>query len=492
MALKLIDPATGEKIGSTRLAREVLTEAIGNLDSKLVGQIKDTTDWRKHFQDVYAQVSKLEFFQEQNLLEIAARGLHEFSGHIANSRNKPISELLLEGWVGQERVQTFVIRGTAPVQSLSLEGFASFTSAAENWVENNLAEPGLINSYKFIDAHRRLPINTDLLLALGGLAEYAPTRNWLELGGTVAVIARDSKTKWLKMIQHARNTGGTLLVPVLRDRAVHISETPTEEVLAAAAGLDLQDHVAEISSWIAALSTSRTERIVLGQYAYAHGVNHILVQAVQDSIAEFLSKKLSKTKLALAWLGTPTDSTAVPASLLDAVHLRYRERSAATKLRDAILYLPLTKASFFDARFGERLALLDTSSKRQGSSYLLAKRTQRWRAYLAQSQGIKVSYVVAPPAKTKSVLDYRVLRAAFRGAPALGMRPFDVQTARVATTALLLRDLYGPLPQRGATQLHTESAIHGGIWRLIYRPELVWRRATVIGWPGLFTRRSRG
>lgn len=492
MALRIIDPATGEKIGSTRLAREVLTEAIGNLDSNLVGQIKGTTDWRKNFQDLYAQVSKLEFFQEQNLLEIAARGLHEFSAHIANSRNKPISELLLEGWVGQERVQTFVIRGTAPVQNLSLDDFSGFSSAAENWVENNLAEPGLITSYKFIDAHRRLPINTDLLIALGGLAEYAPTRNWLELGGTAAVIARDSKTKWLKMIQHARNTGGTLLVPVLRDRAVHISETPTDEVLAAAAGLDLQEHVAEIASWLAALSTSRTERIVLGQYAYAPGADHILVQAVQDSIAEFLSKKLSKTKVALAWLGTPTDSTAVPASLLDAVHLRYRERSTANKWRDAILCLPLTKSSFFDARFGERLALIDTSSKRQGSSYLLAKRTQRWRAYLAQSQGIKVSYVVAPPAKTKSVLDYRILRAAFRGAPALGMGPFDVQTARVATTALLLRDLYGPLPQRGATQLHTESAIHGGIWRLIYRPELAWRRATVLGWPGLFTRRLRG
>jgi hypothetical protein len=33
MPLKIIDPATGEKIGSTRLARQVLAAAIDELDA---------------------------------------------------------------------------------------------------------------------------------------------------------------------------------------------------------------------------------------------------------------------------------------------------------------------------------------------------------------------------------------------------------------------------------------------------------------------------
>jgi hypothetical protein len=145
---------------------------------------------------------------------------------------------------------------------------------------------------------------------------------------------------------------------------------------------------------------------------------------------------------------------------------------------------------FFENRFGEKLALIDPTSGMQGSSYAFAKRTQRWRAYLANSTGVKVSYVVAPPARTYSVLSHRILNATYLGAPNFGLRPFKVKDATLATTALLLKDLHGPMPQRGSTALHTDAAIHGGLWRLIYTPSSVWTRATILGWPGLFAKKK--
>lgn len=492
MPLKIIDPATGEKIGSTRLARQVLAAAIDDLDADLLSEIQNQQAWHDNFQAIYRRLTKLEFFEENNLQRIAERGLAELGKHFVNSLGQNVLEQVSNGWLGEQKVTTYVIKGLGQAKQIALPGYRNFEAAASSWVSQNLAEPGLITSFKFIDAHRRLAIGDDLLVALGGMAEYAPTREWLEIGAKVAVVARESKNRWSALIEFARGSGGTLLVPVLSDKAAVMPENPSDAVIAAAAGLDLQDHATEISSWLALLATARTERIVLGHYAYAPGTDHLKIQAVQDALASKLTQKLSRTRIAFAWLGTPTDSTAVPGELLDDIRNRFRERATTNVVRDRLLRLELTQAEHFTARFGERLALIDTSAKRQGSSYLLAKRSQRWRAYLAQSQGIKVSYAVAPPAKTKSVLDYRVLRAAYRGAPKLGMQPFEVSVARAASAAVLLRDLHGPLRKRGSTQLHSESAIHGGLWRQMYRPEQVWKRATVLGWTGWFTRRLRG
>ena len=263
----------------------------------------------------------------------------------------------------------------------------------------------------------------------------------------------------------------------------------TDEAIAENAGLDICEDAEALAGWIAALAVTRKERIVLGQYAYAPGAEHILVQAVQDALASALCRRLPVNKVALAWLATPTDSTAVPAEVLEDSLNRFANRSKAIKFRDALLGMRRTEAEFFENRFGEKLALIDPTSSVQGSSYALAKRSQRWRAYRANSQGVKVSYAVAPPARTRSVLRFKALNATYRGGPKFGIQPFSVEDATVATTALLIRDLHGPMPQRGSTALHTESAIPGGLWRLMYRPAQVWTRATLIGWVGLFTRR---
>jgi len=485
MQLSFVDSSTGEQIGSTLLARRILSAATTDIDSQFAARVDALKNWRKGYQPIFRELTKLEFYQERNCLEIASIGLEMLSKSIIDESGRNLNQIVDAGWVGDAQVETFIVSGTGESKNISIPGITTLTDAAQIWAHEKIAEPGIVNSFKFLEAHKKLPIQMDLLIALAGAAEYAPTKHWLEVGGTVAVVARPGEKRWLALIQHARSTGGTLLIPILKSRVPEGSISLSDEVIAQNAGLDICEDAEALAGWIAALATARKERIVLGQYSYAPGAKHIFVQAVQDALAAAVCKRLAANRVALAWLATPTDSTAVPAEVLQDSLDRYRSRSGATKIRDFLLAMRRTQGEFFESRFGEKLALIDPTSSVQGSSYALAKRSQRWRAYLANSQGVKVSYVVAPPARTWSVLSFKTLKATYRGAPEFGLKPFTVRDATLATTALLIRDLHGPMPQRGSTNLHTESAIHGGLWRLIYRPAQVWTRATLIGWPAL-------
>lgn len=488
MPLNFTDVSTGDRIGSTVLARNLLLAATSQVDAELNKKIQQVKNWRKEYLAIYRGLAKTEFYQEQNGLEIARIGLDQLAKSIRDDQGRNLNEIVEAGWVGAAQVETFIVSGIGPAQQLSVSGISSLTDAAQIWSHEHLAEPGLVGAFKFLDAHKKLPISMDLLIALAGGAEYAPTKNWLTVGGTVAVVARNNPERWLDLIAHARKSGGTLLVPVLKSRVPESAISLTDEAIAQNAGLDICEDAEALSGWVAALAMTRKERIVLGQYAYAPGAKHILVQAVQDALASKICAKLPANRVALAWLATPTDSTAVPAEVLQDSLDRYEARTPAIKLRDFLLGMRKTNGDFFETRFGEKLALIDPTSTLQGSSYALAKRSQRWRAYLANSQGIKVSYAIAPPAKTESVFSFRVLRATFRGAPTFGVQAFSVADANLASTALLIRDLHGPMPHRGSTALHTETAIHGGLWRMIYLPKSVWNKATLIGWRGLFTR----
>src|SRR5262249_58457670 len=85
----------------------------------------------------------------------------------------------------------------------------------------------------------------------------------------------------------------------------------------------------------------------------------------------------------------------------------------------------------------------------QGPNYALAKRLQRWRAAFARDGGATVSLNVAPPTRTKSVVQNRLLAAAYAGAHRFGVEIFEPATCKVLMAALLVHDLQtggGPAP----------------------------------------------
>lgn len=491
MSVEFRDPETKQPIRSTEMARKVLaasTKGFAELQQNILG----APNWRTWYLRLYAQLAIKEGLSVKDTTDIATAGLAEFHSFLVTESGKPLRQAVSEGF-DRDLVETVEIRGTAPVEQISIDGLSGpMEDSAKEWVTEGLAEPGLMEAFRYLDNNSSLDLSKDLLFAVAGAAEFAPTEHWLRWGGVVAVVARPNPATWQKLISTARSTGGTMLVPIRKSALTKKASELTDEELAAVAGLDILDHYAEISSWMSSLSTRPARRFALGLYAYTPSVNHIRVQGVQESLAAVAMEKIPASKLALSWLATPTDSAPGPASIGERALARFGSRSASHILRDSLLGLfdaaRQAKPKFFEGTNGEKLALIDASVQQQGPSYSFSKRTQRWRAYLAHFAGVKVSYAISPPARTNSVLRHKILRASYQGAPLFGVKPFEVKVAKSAAAAVLARDLNDSTSfanKDTTTELHTFSAVHGGLWGLAYRPRSIWIAATLLGLPAL-------
>ena len=491
MSVEFRDPSTSQPLRSTEMARRVLAASAKNF-SELQQNVLGAPNWRTWYLRLYAELAIKEGLSVKDTTEIATSGLAEFHSYLFTETGTPLLKAVSEGF-DLDLVETVVIRGTSQIEQISIDGLSgSMEHSAKQWAADGLAEPGLIESFRFLDNNQSLDLSKDLLFAVAGAAEFAPTEHWLRWGGVIAVVARPNPANWQKLISTARSSGGTMLVPIRKSALNKKASELSDEELAAVAGLDILDHYAEISSWMSKLSTKPSRRFALGLYAYTPSVNHIRVQGVQESLAAVAMEKIPASKLALSWLATPTDSAPGPASIGHRALERFGSRRAAHILRDSLLGIfnaaRAAKPKFYDGANGEKLALIDASVQQQGPSYSFSKRTQRWRAYLAHYSGVKVSYAISPPARTNSVLRHKILRASYQGAPLFGVQPFEVKVAKSAAAAVLARDLNDPnsfTNKYTTTELHSYSAVHGGLWGLAYRPRSIWIAATLLGLPAL-------
>ena len=496
MSIRFLDPQTGAEVRSTEFARRTLAAAAKD-NSALFQNISGAPDWRKWYIRLFAELAIEEGRSPSQLAKMATAGLNEFHAHLHTSSGEKLSAAIAKGF-DSDLVETVVIRRSGSKKSIAVAGHSGpLATLAAEWDSRGWAEPGLIETFRFLDQNPNLSLDGNLLFAVAGAAEFAPTEHWLKWGGQVAVVARNNPKTWERMIAMARASAGEMLVPVVRqDKSVPL-ENLSDQELAQVAGLDMLEHYAEISSWMKQLSNKATSKFILGLYAYTPKVNHVRVQAVQETLADLAMKNFSKDKLVLSWLATPTDSTAGPASIGHNQQDRFSKRTSGRVIRDSFLGIinaaRAAKPKFFDSESGEKLMLIDASVQQQGPSYSFSKRTQRWRAYLAHYAGFRVSYQVSPPAKTYSVLRHKILRASYQGAPIFGVKPFEVDVAKSASAAALVRDVLDPNAYSNkdtTTQLQCFSAIHGGLWRIAYRPKSVWIAATLMGLPALLKRGS--
>lgn len=494
MSIRFLDPNTGKDIRSTEFARRTLAAA--SIDNQnLRDNILGAADWRKWYIRLYGQLAIEEGKSPQLLAKMATAGLSEFHAHLATSSGQALSQAIAQGF-DSDLVETVVIQGSEAPQPISVARHSGPLEAlAKSWDESGWAEPGLQESFRFLDKNPNLSLDGNLLFAVAGAAEFAPTEHWLKWGGKVAVVARNNPVTWDALISMARNSGGQMLIPVVReDRTTPLSELSDYE-LAQIAGLDMLEHYSEIASWMSSLYAKAKAKFILGLYAYTPKINHIRVQGVQETLASIAMEKFSKDKLVFSWLATPTDSTAGPASIGEDQLARFASRSVGTIIRDSFLGLfsaaRAARPKFFDSESNEKLMLVDASIQQQGPSYSFSKRTQRWRAYLAHYAGFRVSYQVSPPARTNSVLSHKILRASYLGAPLFGIKPYEVDVAKSASAAALVRDVLDSTAcsnKDTTTDLQGFSAIHGGLWRLAYQTKSVWVVATLLGLPALLRR----
>jgi hypothetical protein len=131
---------------------------------------------------------------------------------------------------------------------------------------------------------------------------------------------------------------------------------------------------------------------------------------------------------------------------------------------------------------GQDPGINDSVVLQQGPNYLLAKRLQRWRAATHRADGGLVSFKVAPPTRTRSVVKNRALAAAYAGAHRFGIEVFEPGTANTLMAALLVHDLRTGAPSRGHPwQDEAYAAAHGGLWTSAYDPRSALGIAALLG-----------
>jgi hypothetical protein len=366
---------------------------------------------------------------------------------------------------------------SVPYRGQRLRGNA-LLGRLDAWVAGGVIEPSCADAVRTVAAHPgwlRLPGRTVVVLGAG--AEVGPLSALLNWGAQVIGVDVPRPAIWERVLDIARRSGGTLLVPV----AAETGGLPgtSDEVLAQRAGLDLTGDVPAAADWLATVDGP----LVLGNYVYADGAANVRVSAAVDALTVRLQAR--RDDVALAFLATPTDVFTVPAdAVAQSVHA-YATRSWATKLASPPLRA-LSGGRLLRRAYppGADPGINDSLVAQQGPNYALAKRVQRWRATVARDEGATVSMNVAPPTRTRSVLKNRALAAAYAGAHRFGVEVFEPATTRVLMAALLVHDLHaedGPAhPHPWQDEAH--GAAHGGLWRIAYAPRSALTLAALLGY----------
>jgi hypothetical protein len=179
-------------------------------------------------------------------------------------------------------------------------------------------------------------------------------------------------------------------------------------------------------------------------------------------------------------LATPTDVFAVPPEAVAQSQERYRKRSVQARAVATISGGRLLRPNY---PYGPGPGVNDSLVPQQGPNYALAKRIQRWRATVSRRDGV-VSFSVAPPARTRSVIGNRLLAAAYAGAHLFDVEVFAPATANKLMALLLVHQLRRPpLPAPAVWAEEAYGAAHGGLWRTAYQPRSALGLAAVRGLP---------
>ena len=269
------------------------------------------------------------------------------------------------------------------------------------------------------------------------------------------------------MLADARTGAVRVLLPV------RAGDAP----VAARAGADVVVEVPELAAWLSGLPGD----LVLGNYVYADGATNVRVATALDTVTEAVRARRAGGA-ALAFLATPTDVFAVPGEAVEASVEAYRHRRTSKVLRGPLRTLSGGRLLKRNYRPGEDPGLNDSVVLQQGPNYLLAKRLQRWRATTATAEGATVSFHVAPPTRTRSVVKNRALAAAYGGAHRFGVTVFEPGTANTLMAALLVHDLVNGVPRHEHPwQDEAYAAAHGGLWRAAYDPRSALGLAAILG-----------
>ncbi len=461
------------------LGRAVTADALRAVDAAGALAAERETNWRGGYLTHFRRLVEAGLTSAPAARAIADAGLTSL--HERMRVAGPDGEIPLDGLVtapAGRALHTVEVRGSAePERELSLPFHGgrlrgdALLRHLDAWVAAGVVEPSCAEAVRTVAAHPEwLALPDCTVVVLGAGAEMGPLTALLRWGARVAGVDLPRAALWGRVLDTARGSAGTLLVPAAE---------PAADADPARAGADLITEVPAVADWVAALAG----RPVLGNYVYADGATNVRVSTAVDALTVRLTA--ARPEAALAFLATPTDVFAVPADAVAQSVQAYADRSRGAKL----LGRPLRTVS--GGRLLQRAyvpgtdpGIADSLVAQQGPNYALAKRLQRWRATTARAAGTTVSMNVAPPTRTCSVVKNRALAAAYAGAHRFGVEIFEPATSNVLMAALLVHDLHtggGPAHEH-PWQDEAYEAAHGGLWRAAYAPRSALGLAALLGY----------
>ena len=484
-------PASADGHRSTSaLGQAVVTDALARVDAAGALEASRETNWRAEYLAHFRRLIEAGLPSRQAAVSVARDGLASLHRRmrIVSPDGAEAGLDTLVSAPARCTLTAVAVTGageaetelSVPYRGERLSGSA-LLRRLEAWVTTGVIEPSCAAAVQTVAANPdwlALPGRTVVVLGAG--AEVGPLPVLLSWGARVIGVDLPRRAIWDRVLETARRSGGTLLVPIAHDK-------PGEDALASEgggglaqrAGFDLTGDVPAGADWLAGLDGP----LVLGSYVYADGAANVRVASAVDALTVRL--QADRGDVALAFLATPTDVFAVPADAVAQSARAYAARSMMAKLGGwplrALSGGRLLRPAYSP---GADPGICDGLVSQQGPNYALAKRVQRWRATVARNGGATVSMNVAPPTRTRSVTKNRVLAAAYAGAHRFGLEVFEPATTKMLMAALLVHDLHtgGGPEQAHPWQDEAHAAAHGGMWRLPYAPRSALGLAALLGY----------
>lgn len=484
-------PEQDGRRSTTATGRAAFAAAADAVDNRLARRIRATSDWRKNYVAPARDLVAVSGRDAELPVAAACAGLEYLSGafgFVVDGAEHPLAlacelpgALATRSFPGGAAVRTGL---EIPYRGRTLEG-SDLRAQVRRWVAAGVVEPSFqVAVDAMIDNPDWLDLSHTTIVMLGAGAELAPLRELLSWGAQVLAIDLPGPGVWRRIIAAVEGTPGILQVPVAPGAGIGPGSSIDD--VADAAGADLLTELPAIASWISSFGGD----LVLGNYLYADGATNVRLSLAADALMTHLADTCGVHTVP-AFLATPTDAFQVgPDVVLDSRE-RWRHHHLARATR-----LPLRAANLFQPHYvdmmrddtGVQYAVADCLVPQQGPNYLLAKRMQRWRALDWRNRGRRVSLNVAPATRTRSVVKNRMLAAAYAGAGRFGLEIFEPATTNALMAAMLVRDLRDPrsaadpaVELAHPTQLFTDAAAHGGLWRSPFSPRSVLGVAAVVG-----------
>jgi hypothetical protein len=447
---------------SAEFGRAVVAAALRAADPAAAAAAERETDWRRgyprHFR---ALVAAGVGGAAHDIATAGLAAVHDRIRYVRAGADLGVDEALA---APDRPLETVTVDGTGkperevilPYGGDQLSGTALARQLAA-WVAAGAIEPSCADAVTEVADHPDwLDLSDQRIVVLGAGAEMGPLPAVLGWGGTVLGVDLPRPELWRRVTATAEAAAGRLIAPTGGD----------------VPGADLLSDLGAVAGWLRGIDG----RLVVGNYVYAPGGAYPRLSAAVDALGEQLRRE--RDDVALAFLATPTDVFAVPAEAVAQSAERYQARSRRARATAAISGGRLLRPNYPD---GAVPGINDSLVPQQGPNYALAKRIQRWRATVARRDGV-VSFAVAPPTRTRSVLSNRLLAAAYAGAHLFDVTVFEPATANKLMAILLVHQIRRP--RAAADAAWTDEAVaaaHGGLWRTAYHPRTALGLAAVRG-----------